>query len=260
MIHNTINDFLKTVDATSKGMTSITCPACGSQMGLQQSGSYQNILTPKARDVINSSLSIYSRFLEDRDRQLEQLNIFGINPLQSNTDYPYKREDEDRPNLKTGGVFEGTEGKQELYEFVKKYLDYFDSIENMKDFPRIEESEKKHIRPLKKLLLTGAEPRRLSGPLVDLIFDQPDVAKWMKKHATSEAIDQLLDEVCPSYQKYLVALRGLISSEDSPSQKSDLEGLKRVQFILAILLGHKSSDNNIKTLEGLNMESQVPFL
>lgn len=261
MINNKVEDFLKTVDASNNGMSSITCPACGSQMGLRQSGSYQIILTKKSRDIINSSLNIYSRFLDKIDLDLERINTFGVKPLEEKSgEYPYKREEQDRPYLKSGGVFEGTEGYKNLKDFINEYFDYFEFTENLKNFPRIDNSD--DSKKVRTTLINGGEARSLLGPLIDLIFEQRFVVEWMNKYSAPKAMDALLNEVCPSYQKYLEKLREPKNvTPQSPKNPRELEDIKRVQFILAILLGHKSfKSENLEILKELNIESQVPFL
>ena len=261
MITNKVEDFLKTVDASNNGMSSITCPGCGSQMGLRQSGSYQIILTKKSRDIINSSLNIYSRFLDKIDLDLERINTFGVKPSEEKSgEYPYKREEKDRPYLKSGGVFEGTEGYRNLKDFINEYFDYFEFTENLKNFPRIDNSD--DSKKVRATLINGGEARSLLGPLIDLIFEQRFVVEWMNKYSAPKAMDALLNEVCPSYQKYLEKLREPKSvTPQSPINPRELEGIKRVQFILAILLGHKSfKSENLEILKELNIEPQVPFL
>ncbi len=45
-LNNTVQDYLKTIEAESSG---ITCPACGSILGMKRQGSTEMVLTENAR-------------------------------------------------------------------------------------------------------------------------------------------------------------------------------------------------------------------
>ena len=122
---NTEQDFLKTVDSED---SYITCPACGSPIGIRAQG-YEMILTENFRHELDTSLRSLRLLLSKIEVRLEQRNI-PLDPL-STGEYPYSQErdfysedksneDEDKEEsvdnlskrvLGSGGKYRGTLGE-----------------------------------------------------------------------------------------------------------------------------------------------------
>ena len=268
MTSNTVKDFLETVKPGNSG---ITCPACGSILGIRRQGTYDMILTENARLELDGSITNYRSFLEGIEAVLEQINIIGIKSIALNS--PYQKEKKDNPSLAEGGVHKTTVGSLAVEEYINTNIDYFEWTQNFYSFVRqsnVEnilksdiEGNKDKIQKLynraKEVLIAGLEPRSVAGPLVDLIFEQKYVAQWMKKFSVDRGgLYALLDEVCPKLQWYFTHLLQLDKALNQSPDSNLAEGVLRVQFILAIALGHKS-EANINVVEGLNIKTNVPF-
>ena len=265
---NTVQDLLDTVNPDRPG---ITCPACGSILSIRKQGTYNMILTENARLELDGSITNYRSFLEGIEDVIEHLNIYGVSPIR--TRYPYKREPSDRPTMKVGGIHQGTLGSQAIAQYMIN-LDYFEwvkifySVKRKSELDNLlkkpegsqEEIEKKTCHDLKEKFIDGLEPQSLSGPLMDLIFEQKFVAEWMKKYSNRrDEINTLLEEVCPSIQWYLTKLMALDEKNNKTPEKLLQEGVFRVQFVLAILLGHKSQAN-LATVADLGIKRNVCFI
>ena len=270
MTLNTVKDFLDTINPETPG---ITCPACGSILGLRKQGSTEMVLTENARLELDGFINIYRRYVEALEALLEQRNI-SFDPLKSA--YPYEREKNfyERYNnslgssieFLPGGVYAAISAEGVAKKFVEEYVDFFQWIENFSSFPRKNSQDKKSIyQKCKDVLIPGLEPRSMLGPLMDLVFDQSYVADWVQKIRSDDEgfdkLDSLLTEVCPSIQWYLDTLFKVGGEFAREAEFNNLdEGILRVQVILAIILGHRSK-NNVGTLwlKDLNIDTKVPF-
>ncbi|WP_017720633.1 TRAFAC clade GTPase domain-containing protein [Kamptonema formosum] len=269
MTSNTVKDFLETV---KPGHSGITCPACGSILGIRKQGTYSTILTENARLELDGSITNYRSFLEGIEDVLEQVNIAGFTSIKANS--PYKKDQTDHAAMREGGVYTGTLGAEAVEQFIRNNIDYFEWAQNFYSFMRRTEFSERLDQPLsddskasiqklynrtKEILVAGLEPRSISGPLVDLILEQKYVSQWMKKcSASRHALYDLLQEVCPNIQGYLMQLLQLDRHLNQTPDPNLEEGVLRVQFILAIVLGHKSAAH-INTVADLSIQTNVPF-
>ncbi|MFZ1025522.1 MAG: hypothetical protein WAN66_04810 [Limnoraphis robusta] len=158
------------------------------------------------------------------------------------------------------GKYKGIVGKDVAEDFVQKKLDFFEQIKNVDKFPLKTETDLEIMDRECKSLLRGIEPRSLIGTLMDLIFDQRNVFEWMKEiegDPERKKLKELLHEVCPTIQWYLQKL------EELHSKKKDDEGLLKAiirgQFVLAIVLGHKSTKCDLYELNKISISHNVPF-
>ncbi|MBD2181062.1 hypothetical protein H6S82_12525 [Planktothrix sp. FACHB-1355] len=269
MTSNTVKDFLETV---KPGHSGITCPACGSILGIRRQGTYDMILTKKARLELDSSITNYRSFLEGLEAVLEQINIIGIKSTSVNSSY--RKEKADNPFLAEGGVYKNTQGAQAVEEYVSKNIDYFEWGQNFWSFYRRSDFEavvatnldankdkvQKIYNRAKEILLSGLEPRSLSGPLIDLIFEQRYVAQWMKKfYGERASLEALLDEVCPNLLFYLKCILQLDKALNGTPDPNLAEAVLRIQFILALMLGHRSQQN-IQVVSLIGIKTNVLFI
>ncbi|VXD21624.1 hypothetical protein PL8927_720114 [Planktothrix serta PCC 8927] len=276
MTSNTVFDFLKTAESED---SYITCPACGSPIGIRTQG-YEMILTDNFRLELDGNIAALRLFLERLETKLEQRNLL----LKPSTDgrYPYSQErdffsddktvdidDEDEENndeiqnqreLSHRGMYRGILGKDAAENFVENKLDFFEQIRNYDKFPLKTETNQEILDQECKSLLRGIEPRSLIGSLMDLIFDQRNVFEWMKEtegDPERKKLKELLHEVCPTIQWYLQKL------EELHTKRKDDEGLLKAiirgQFVLAIVLGHKSTKCDFYALKKISIEHNVPF-
>lgn len=280
MTSNTVFDFLKTAESEDNY---ITCPACGSPIGIRTQG-YEMILTDNLRLELDGNLAALRGQLERLETKLEQRNLL-LEPSTYGA-YPYKQErkffsdaqtpdDEDSDNndeinnndetknqreLAHRGVYKGILGKDVAENFVKKKLDFFEQIENFDKFPLTTETQQEKLDQKCQSLLRGIEPRSQIGPVMDIIFDQRNVFEWMKEIENDperKKLKALLNDVCPTIQWYLQKL------EEIHSKRKDDEGLLKAiirgQFVLAIVLGHKSLKPDFYGLKKISIDHNVPF-
>jgi hypothetical protein len=277
-LENTIEHYLNTIHSHSPG---ITCPACGSILGIRRQGSTEMILTENTRLELDGYLASYRRFLEKLELLLEQQNVhYKAYP----GTYPYTRElthyrgSNESVEFNRGGVYTGIVAKPVVDKLVEE-LDFFEWIDSFTAFsrrleqPEVSPQDMEDMFRAKDKLLGGLEPRSIAGPLMDLIFDQTYVAGWREKilkFVAPETFDALLDDICPAIQWFLRFLRDINQQSSSGrlpfSQKNQpdpslAEGIIRVQFILAILLGHRSQkEQGIATfLTEIGITPGVPF-
>ena len=276
-LKNTIHHYLDTIHSDSPG---ITCPACGSILGIRRQGSTEMILTENSRLELDGYLASYRRFLEKLELLLQQQNVhYKAYP----GNYPYEREmahyrgNSDAIEFNRGGIYKGIVAEAVIDKLVQE-LDFFQWIESFSSFSR--RLEQPDISPqdiealfqkARNTLLGGLEPRSIAGPLMDLIFDQTYVAAWRENILTStspDAFDAFLSDVCPAIQGHLKFLRDINQQTTSGrlpfSQKSQSdphleEGIRRVQFILVMLLGHRSQKSGTVLLNEIGITSGVPF-
>jgi hypothetical protein len=251
---NTWQDFLKTADPQNDSY--ITCPACGSPIGVRTQG-YEMIATDNFRLELDTNIASLRVFHEKLETLLEQRNQ-PLDPLTTGV-YPYSQErnfysetasaeDEeeeessvilDKRVLWNDGNYRGVVGKDVDEEFVKKKLDFFQDIDNFDNFPLKDEKDDELMYRKCVSLLRGIEPRSLCGPLSYLILDQKNVFEWRKELA-QEKLENLLKEVCPTIQWYLKKLWDLQSKRKDNDKIH--RAIIRAQFVLALMLGHKSSN------------------
>lgn len=276
-LKNTIHHYLNTIHSDSPG---ITCPACGSILGIRRQGSTEMILTENTRLELDGYLASYRRFLEKLELLLEQQNVhYKAYP----GNYPYIREvshyrgKNEAIEFNRGGVYKGIVAEPVIDKLVQE-LDFFEWTESFYSFPRrLEQSEispqdaETMFQKARNILLGGLEPRSIAGPLMDLIFDQTYVATWREKilaPSSPETFDTFLGNICPAIQGYLDFLREInqqatsgrlpFSQKNQPDPNLE-EGIVRVQFILAILLGHRSQQSETIFLNEIGIKSGVPF-
>ncbi len=272
-LNNTVQDYLKTIDAETPG---ITCPACGSILGIRRQGSTDMVLTENGRLELDGYLASYRRYLEKLEILLAQRNVY-YKAYPGN--YPFARElihyrrNNDAIEFNRGGVYKGIVAEPVIDELIKE-LDFFEWIENFYSFPRQPDRQKMTqpeaqviFQKARDILVAGLEPRSIAGPLMDLIFDQKFVAAWQRKLNQSnerQNFDKFLNDICPAIQWYLQILRD-INKQIAPNQQpnarnfSELEeGIIRAQFILVIILGHRSSGTSI-FLSDIFISDNDPF-
>jgi hypothetical protein len=274
-LNNTVQDYLKTIEAESSG---ITCPACGSILGMKRQGSTEMVLTENARLELDGYLASYRRYLEKLEMLLAQRNVdYKAYP----GNYPFAREiahyeHSDSVKLERGGVYKGIVAESVIDKLIKE-IDFFQWIENFYSFPRRTEQHNQTssdaqliLNKTKDILIGGLEPRSIAGPLMDLIFDQRYVAIWREKIISDNAeqtFDELLNEICPAIYWYLNLLQDMkqqsIATQQATNQKhtqdaSVEEGITRLKFILAIMLGHRSQEAGV-FFEDIFISKDVPF-
>lgn len=252
---NTIVDFLQTI---SNDEPSVICPACGSVLRINTKGSYKIILTENARLELDGDINKYRNYLKSIEDILKMINIFGVSPTPI-SQYPYQRELQEHKYLSAGGYYKGTIGVTGIEKYIDYHIDYFEDEKNFYSLPRVNEieqilqdksdtaKEKQNgfYNILKNILIKGAEPYTVAGPLPDLIFEQEYISQWMQdvyKTRLNE-MENLLNEVCPSYNKYLSLILELNSAlKKYTSDMLDIkEGVLRIKYLLAILCGHESA-------------------
>ncbi len=275
-LQNTIHHYLETISSDSPG---ITCPACGSIMGIRRQGSTEMILTENARLELDGYLASYRRFLEKLELLLEQQNIYH-KPYPGS--YPYKREvahykgDNEVIEFNRGGIYKGIVAEPVIDKLVQE-LDFFQWIESFYSFPRRLERQEISAQDIEamsqkatSILLGGLEPRSIAGSLMDLIFDQAHVSAWREKIIKSispETWNNFLNTICPAIQGYLSLIYNNPKGETarmpfSAKSQSDpdlKEGVFRVQFILVALLGHCSKESNAVHLNEIGVTPGVPL-
>ena len=248
---NAIKHFLETISPSLPG---ITCPACGSILSIQRPSSTKMILTENTRLELDGYLASYRRFLEKLELMLEQQSV----------------------EFNRGGVYTGTVAEPVIDKLVQEF-DFFEWIEGFSSFScRIELSEglPQDVEAMfqkARNFLGSLEPRSIADPLMDLVLDQTYVASWCEKilmPSASAGLDALLNDVCPAIQEHLHFIRDInqptnaegvpFSQRSQPDQKLE-EGIIRVQFILAILLGHHSKRIEAVFLNEIGITLGVPF-
>lgn len=292
---NTYKDFLKTADREHDSY--ITCPSCGSPMGVRIQG-YQMIATDGFRLELNNNIASLRTFLEKLESLLEQRNQ-PLDPL-TRGDYPYEREkkfysenfdtsslseipdefDENNDTydeeeygsvdnlenrvLGNDGNYRGVIGKEVSEKFVKEELDFFQDIDKFENFPLKDEPDEDLIYKKCIMLLRGIEPRSLGGPLSYLILDQNNVFSWRQNLSTPEGqeiIKKLLNQVCPTIQWYFNKLLEL--HRKRKENEKIPRAVLRAQFILALMLGHKGKDRdqlkNEFKLDQVEIEKNVRY-
>jgi hypothetical protein len=274
-LKNTVQDYLQTIHNDSPG---ITCPACGSILGIRRQGSTEMILTENARLELDGNVASYRLYLEKLELVFAQRNIY-YKAYAGN--YPFARElkhyqrHSDTIEFNRGGKYKGIAAEAVIDQLIKE-LDFFEWIENFYSFPKrldgltLESQEAQAIfQKVRDVLLGGFEPRSIIGPLVDLLFDQKYVSDWREKIINSverEKFQQFLRETCPATQWYLETLsdinHNLSKTHPEANQwkfdRTIEEGITRVQFILAVLLGHRSQSTDVY-LNAINVKKDNPF-
>ena len=275
MTSNTEQDFLNTANSED---SYITCPACGSPLGIRTQG-YEMILTDNFKLELDTNIASLRLFLDRLETLLEQRNL----PIDSITSasYIYSQErdfysdhvsdigDDDEDNvaeskdkrrLLDGGLYYGTIGKDAANDFVTKTLDFFQYIKNFDKFPLKSEKEEERLYRECKSLLRGIEPRSIAGPIIDLIFDQRNVFQWRQElelEQKREKLNNLLNEVCPTIQWYLNKLLELEKKfKDDPNIP---RAVLRAQLVLALMLGHKSDNTDTYGLKKVSISKNVRF-
>lgn len=275
-LNNTVQDYLKTIEAESSG---ITCPACGSILGMKRQGSTEMVLTENARLELDGYLASYRRYLEKLEMLLAQRNVdYKAYP----GNYPFAREiahyrrNSDSVELERGGVYKGIVAESVTGKLIQE-IDFFEWNDLFYPFPRRTEQQNKIssdvqliFNKTKDILIGGLEPRSIAGALMDLIFDQKYVAIWREKIINDQAeskLDLLLTEICPAIYWYLNTLQEMneqsTPARQSPNQKNTQdaslkEGITRVKFIFAVILGHRSQDTK-GFLKDIFISKDVPF-
>jgi Double-GTPase 2 len=268
MPQNTVEDFINTADPN---LPDIICPACGTPMGITQSGSYDMVLTVNAQRELNDILSLYRRFLHGIERELESRNLRGFNVERIDRDYPYR--DRAENNLQQG--LHSTAYAKRIGEELSRYLDFHDwhkflqielpTIETLKELTRntsgrpTNVDRDKELKNAFKNIIFGFEPYVQIGYTVDLLFDQDNIKKWMRDvqldvdyerngNATpSRKIHELVKGVCPVIYEYfvrLVEITKVMQPQDkigNSSQKDLVDRITRCMYIVALLLGHEDS-------------------
>jgi len=277
---NTYKDFLKTAEPDTE--RSITCPSCGSPMGVRVGG-YQMIATDSFRLELNTSIASLRAFLENLESLLEHRNQ-PLDPLENGI-YPYQQErnfyseannlegnNEEDDSIEDGflsnnGRYIGVIGQEVNKRFVKEQLDFFQDIDKFGKFPLKDETNEELMYEKCMMLLRGIEPRSLSGPLSYLILDQTKIFTWRqnlsqnRKEANikekQEFLKPLLEEICPSIQWYLDKLMAL--HKNNPEDENVPGAVLRAQLLLAVLLGHKTDNPESFNLNNLEIHKNVQY-
>jgi hypothetical protein len=261
---NTLSDFMRTVKGGA-----ITCPSCGQKLSFQKPGTFHFHLSGLARQELNSSINDLRRWSAFIEELFKKINIFGANPSTANS--PFERIREDKPSLGSDGKY-STLGSIEVAKFVAYNIDLgecekiFGKFFRLKDFETIlnipleerKEEIQKWLKRSQEVLLKGWDLPTLSGPLPQLILGQTFVANWME-NVDQEDLNNLLEEVCPNFQKYLSNLLALDSKARDGRKNSSLEeAVLHTRFLLAILLGHNSR-NHMDLLKPLGIDLKDHF-
>lgn len=275
-LKNRIEDYLETIKPDTAG---ITCPACGSVLGIRRQGSTDMVLTQNVRLELDGNLNSYRLFLEKIEAILEQRTVYYKGYAGN---YPYDRElrhyqrgEKLQIEFKPDGNYTGIIAELVSNSFVEM-IDFFEWIKNFYSFPRVDkdkslnqmngEEAKLIYQKTKGILVTGLEPRSIAGPLVDIIFDQKYVSTWqqkvLKNPENMNKLAKLLEEICPAIDWYLKILMDINSknpdNQTNPQNHEQLkDGITRIKFILAIVLGHRTQNNELLT--DLFIEADSPF-
>jgi hypothetical protein len=257
MPQNTIADFINTI---IPDYPYIICPACGTPMGIPQSGSFEMVLTINAQNELNNILSLYRRFLHGIERELTIRNQRGLNIERAENGYPYR----DRKENKLHQALHNTRYARGLSEDLEHYLDFHTWHQLFHDkFPTLEilnspsgqVADSKDLEFVIKNLLCGIEPDVQVGYVVDVLFDQDNIIRWIQDvqldilnpnnaTGTSRELHQLVKSVCPYTYDYLMKIRDAARSSTkvgSYDSKDLLARLTRCMYILALLLGHEEN-------------------
>jgi hypothetical protein len=257
MPQNTIADFINTIIPDHPY---IICPACGTPMSIPQSGSFEMVLTINAQNELNNILSLYRRFLHGIERELTIRNQRGLNIERAENGYPYR----DRKENKLHQALHNTHYAKDLSEDLEHYLDFHTWYQLFHDkFPTLEAlnspsgqaADSKDLEFVIKNLLYGIEPDVQVGYVVDVLFDQDNIIRWIQDvqldilnpnnaNGTSRELHQLVKGVCPYTYDYLMKIRDAAKSSTkvgSYDSKDLLARLTRCMYILALLLGHEES-------------------
>jgi hypothetical protein len=252
---NTVDAFLNTAENIE---ADITCPSCGGSMAAQLQGSYELVLSPRARNEFNNVLSLYRGFLLDLEEQLRTHNLLGVTRGYG-LSYPYQG-DGDFGDPSGSGLF-----KNPFVEKLDDYLSAFDRYERrrlIEELPMVagragQLSDKTHA--VIGNLLLGLEPNLIIGPLANVVLGQRHVAGWIDAMIQESAphasrIGQLLQQVCPTIADYLrhmeqraetredPVLAGRSVLGEPPSPDDVLLLVRRAELVLVLLLGHRADD------------------
>lgn len=269
---NSIDDFLRTIDSDE---SAITCPACGSPMGVRRGG-FKMHLQDNLRNELEENIASLRLFLDQLERTLERRNL----PLEQTRmgDYPYRQErahysenqfkedddsDEnyssnssDKRFLRRNGVYQGILGNEITNKFVRTKLDFFEFIRNYDDFPLKDEKDKDKLLQSCRSLLKGIEPFSLIGNVMSIVLDIDEVFFWSKSMGeTPNILDDLLLEVTPTIKFYLDKLNELGVKEDPSLARS----IFRAKIIIAICLGHKSGSSDRFELGKINIHTNLSY-
>lgn len=237
---NTLKDFYKT--ALPEFNEPIICPACGAHMSIKEPSSYKMVLNKKARVELDACLRKYATYLESLEFRMMLHNLEGVRSL-ALEDCPYKRLAELNPGL-ANGVFKDTDGALAVNKIFSDSLDYFEE-NRVKQLPLVKDIKNStdNDESRKKMLIRHAvdvlnvDPS--IGVAVDLVFSQEYVAKWVQKTNMSfrDGLNDLCQEISPTWHDYLKAL-------EKYDDKVILEKVLRVRYVIAILRGHCTKNND----------------
>ena len=269
---NTIEDFLRTAQDLQ---ADITCPSCGSPMAAQIQGSYELVLTPRARNEFNNVLSLYRRFLIDLEEQLRTHNLQGVSRAYG-LPYPYIA-DYQYGEPPGSGLF-----SNQAVDALREYLGAFDRYDRQHLIAAIPIRNApgeldNRIDAVIEYLLLGLEPNLIIGPLANVILGQRHIASWidvmmLESGSGGSRIDQVLEQeqVCPNIANYLAAIARRVQREAKadPGAASVLAGgqvrpeevtvlIQRAKLLLVLLLGHRAEDP--ETLTRQFMRKQDPY-
>ncbi|MCB9234868.1 MAG: hypothetical protein H6581_24655 [Bacteroidia bacterium] len=257
---NTINDFLAT--ALEK-KTSIVCPACGAPFGIGAQGTFEYMLTERARGHFNDKIQELRRFLEEIEQFLERRNYSY--DVKNASRSPYEREEKEHLDslidsqfgdtetiisLEIDGRYKGNIGEIEAEKLLKR-LDINDLSKHYGLFELLKDGDSDKIsQAVNEILLPGTSPSKM-GLLMNLIFEQDDILSIRKKLGLSNdsdrknkkedgkisdyraQLDQILKEICPFILEYFDQLHSKFGLNHS-------EQIDRAKLTLFILLVHKS--------------------
>lgn len=265
MTLNTIKDFLNTIQPDNSG---ITCPACGSILGIRNQGSTDMVLTENAKLILDGYIDIDRLFIEKIESTLAQRNI-TFEPWKES--YPYSREvafyekkynqsTDSKIELKVEGIYQGIFAEPVVKRILED-IDFFEWIEKFENFPRKESPDEEIYNKCRDILLGGLSPKSIIGPIMRLVKAQEAVVEWRNKinndRSTNEKLDSFLEEVCPTILWYLNKLEEI----ESKTQKSlsVYQGIYEAKCKLALILGHKSQQPEYIGLDELKVSTNYPF-
>jgi hypothetical protein len=296
---NTRDDLLQTI--VPNNTVEFVCPACGLPMSLRNPGTFELNLTPDFRKECNEILAHYAAFLDRIEQDLAARNLPG-SMRGSGDPYAYTGRDDLPLGLVSDGFYD-TETAREIRAYWWAKFDRYDfargihqELSPLADLRSLLETGDTGVTDLGagagparrtappggrraesafdiliRVLVAGAEPWRLPGQLMSLVYDQPHVRRLLSHvapnggQATAAATGtgapgagyaEFLEltrqrVVAPTFAAYLDLAAQVIDSDDlankflsteNAARRDRLRGMiHRTRLALVVLLGHRSA-------------------
>ncbi|MBR7827925.1 hypothetical protein KDK95_16530 [Actinospica sp. MGRD01-02] len=260
------------------------CPACGVPMSLRNPGSFELNLTINARKEFNEIIMQYAAFLAHFEAEATSRNI-ASSTRDDTAPYAHRVSDDLPERVFTRGIFT-TKGadlvREQWWERFDHYAFHRLIHEDLLPIAKLEaalaaakngaaslgggasgyEDAEPPFAAVVEVLLGGIEPLRMMGHVMSLVFDQPQIRRWLTATAPDSpgarpAEDKVAalcgkPQIAPTLSRYLALLedvlgkpeliRQLIGEEQVENAGRMLGELRRVRLMLVLLLGHESPD------------------